>query len=132
MTEYFFCWRNLQEFPIKTASNKEVVNKTEEPKKEVVKKTEVPKKEVAKNTGPELVVGGYFVKSDKGKIYGMKVFSSSPGEAVVMLYDQDDNPLFKQNETAAIFDQERAKEWGGDTILIQSGVNNIWLKIMKF
>ena len=29
MTEYFFCWRNLQEFPIKTASNKEVVNKTE-------------------------------------------------------------------------------------------------------
>jgi hypothetical protein len=73
MTEYFFCWRNLQDYPIKTSSNKEVVKKAEEPKKEepkkeVVKKAEETKKEEPKNTGPELVVGGYFVKSDKGVI----------------------------------------------------------------
>ena len=61
---------------------------------------EEPKKEVAKNTGPELMVGGYFVKSDKGTIYGMKVLSSSLGNTIVMLYDEDGKPLFKQNETA--------------------------------
>jgi len=137
MTEYFFCWRNLQEFPIKTASNKEVVNKTEEPKKEVVKKTEAPKKEepkkeVAKNTGPELMVGGYFVKSDKGTIYGMKVLSSSLGNTIVMLYDEDGKPLFKQNETAIILDKKTAEGVGGYNILIQSGVNEFWLKIIKF
>jgi alpha-amylase/alpha-mannosidase (GH57 family) len=135
MTEYFFCWRNLQEFPIKTSSNKEVVNKTEEPKKEVVNKTEEPKKEVVKKTGPELMVGSYLVKSDKGVIHGMKVFSSSPGRAIVMLYNQDGKPLFNQNETAWVYDQEKAREWGGDNILVQGGdleKRDYWLKIVKF
>jgi hypothetical protein len=133
MTEYFFCWRNLQEFPIKTGSNKEVVKKAEDPKKEepnkeVVKKTEEPKKEVVKKTGPELMVGSYLVKSDKGVIYGMKIFSSSPGRAIVMLYDQDGKPLFKGNESALILDKETAETVGGDNIL----VNDIWLRIVKF
>ena len=140
MTEYFFCWRNLQESPIKTGSNKEVVKKAEDPKKEepnkeVVKKVEEPKKEVAKNLGPELVVGGYLVKSDKGVIHGMKVFSSSPGRAIVMLYDEDGKPLFKQNETASIFDEEKAREWGGDNILVKGGdleKRDYWLRIIKF
>jgi hypothetical protein len=137
MTEYFFCWRNLQDYPIKTASNKEVVKKVEEPKKEepkkeVVKKGEETKKEVTKNTGPELVVGGYFVKSDKGIIYGMKVFSSSPGNTMVMLYNEDGKALFKANETAIILDKKTAEGVGGYNILIQSGVNEFWLKIIKF
>jgi len=137
MTEYFFCWRNLQDYPIKTASNKEVVKKVEEPKKEepkkeVVKKGEETKKEVTKNTGPELVVGGYFVKSDKGTIYGMKVFSSSPGNTMVMLYNEDGKALFKANETAIILDKKTAEGVGGYNILIQSGVNEFWLKIIKF
>ena len=136
MTEYFFCWRNLQDYPIKTASNKEVVKKVEEPKKEepkkeVVKKAEDQKKEVTKNTGSELVVGGYFVKSDKGTIYGMKVFSSSPGNTMVMLYNEDGKALFKANETAIILDKKTAEGVGGYNILIQSGVNEFWLKIIK-
>jgi hypothetical protein len=136
MTEYFFCWRNLQDYPIKTSSNKEVVKKAEEPKKEepkkeVVKKGEETKKEVTKNTGPELVVGGYFVKSDKGIIYGMKVLSSSPGNTMVMLYNEDGKPLFKANETAIILDKKTAEGVGGYNILIQSGVNEFWLKIIK-
>jgi hypothetical protein len=140
MTEYFFCWRNLQDYPIKTASNKEVVKKVEEPKKEepkkeVVKKAEETKKEEPKNTGPELVVGGYFIKSEKGVIRGMKVFSSSPGRAIVMLYDEDGKPLFKQNETAWIYDQEKAREWGGDNILVKGGdleKRDYWFRIIKF
>jgi hypothetical protein len=156
MTEYFFCWRNLQDYPIKTSSNKEVVKKAEEPKKEepkkevvkkaeepkkeepkkeVVKKAEETKKEEPKNTGPELVVGGYFIKSEKGVIRGMKVFSSSPGRAIVMLYDEDGKPLFKQNETAWIYDQEKAREWGGDNILVKGGdleKRDYWFRIIKF
>jgi len=133
MTEYFFCWRNLQEFPIKTSSNKEVVKKAEEPKKEVVKKTEEPKKEATKNTSPELMVGSYLVKSDKGVIYGMKFFSISQEGTIVMLYDQDGKPLFKQNETAVILDKKTAEGVGGYNILIiQPGANEFWLKIIKF
>jgi hypothetical protein len=133
MTEYFFCWRNLQEFPIKTSSNKEVVKKAEEPKKEVVKKTEEPKKEATKNTSPELMVGSYLVKSDKGVIYGMKVFSISQEGTIVMLYNQDGKPLFKQNETAVILDKKTAEGVGGYNILIiQPGANEFWLKIIKF
>jgi hypothetical protein len=122
MTEYFFCWRNLQEFPIKTSSNKEVVKKAEE-----------PKKEVTKNTSPELMVGSYLVKSDKGVIYGMKVFSISQEGTIVMLYNQDGKPLFKQNETAVILDKKTAEGVGGYNILIiQPGANEFWLKIIKF
>ena len=138
MTEYFFCWRNLQDYPIKTASNKEVVNKTEEPKKEVVKKTEEPKKEEPKKQltrpnpkGPVIMVGGYFVrKTGPGQVvFGLKVFSSSPGDAMVMLYDVDGKPLFKENQSAITYSTDGPDAGDGELAI---AINNVLYRIVQF
>lgn len=127
MTEYFFCWRNLQEFPIKTASNKEVVKKTEEPKKEE------PKKQFTRPNpkGPVIMVGGYFVrKTGPGQeVFGLKVFSSSPGDAMVMLYNEDGKPLFKENQSAVTYSVEGPDAGDGELAI---AINNVVYRIVQF